>query len=125
MALGLNCALKLAKKRKTYKKIKTGPFKLRPHIANAIVLDNVDVEAKQPNSALRKCVKVEIIKTKQKKLVFVPLCGSRSFIKIHDVVTIQSMGGSKSRAKGDLTGMNYKVIKINNVSLKEKYLRKK
>jgi ribosomal protein S12 len=40
-------------------------------------------------------------------------------------VTIQSIGGAKGRAKGDLSGLNYKVIKVNNVSLREKFLRKK
>ena len=125
MAYGSNCALKLLKNRKKYLKTKKGPFKTRPHIAKAIVLDHVEVEAKQPNSALRKCIKTEVIKTKEKRLAFIPRCGSKAFIKVHDIVTLQSMGGSKSRAKGDLTGMNYQVIKVNNVSLKQKFLRKK
>jgi small subunit ribosomal protein S12 len=85
----------------------------------------IDIEAKQPNSARRKCVRVQLCKHKQKKLVYVPFCGGRTFLKIHDTVTIQSIGGSSGRAKGDLYGLNYKVIKVNGTCLKQKFLRKK
>ena len=122
---GLNCALKLRKNRKIYKKVKKSPFLTNSHIQDALVLETREVEARQPNSAKRKCVKVELKQSKKKKLVFVPYCGGRTFVRIHDTVTIQSIGGSRGRAKGDLWGLSYKVIKVNGVCLKEKFLRKK
>ena len=122
---GQNCALKLLRKRKKVLKKDETPFKRRYHIADAVVLDFVDVEAKQPNSALRKCVKIELNKLKQKVLAFVPYCGGRTKVKIHDIVTVKCIGGSKCRSRGDLVGPIYEVVKINNISLREKFLNKK
>ena len=51
--------------------------------AKGIVLEKVGVEAKQPNSAIRKCVRVQLIKNGKKVTAFVPvrvtsLCLSKS-----------------------------------------------
>ena len=116
MAKGINCALKLMKIRKRYKKTYHSPFHKVPHIQNALVLQTRKIGAKQPNSGQRKCVKVQLSNQK-KKLSFVPYCGGIEFIKIHDIVTIQSIGGSKCRAKGDMFGLNTKVIKVNDIPL--------
>lgn len=40
--------------------------------AKGIVLEKVGVEAKQPNSAIRKCVRVQLIKNGKKITAFVP-----------------------------------------------------
>lgn len=79
---GLNAARKLRNHRRegkwadlTYKKrllgtaFKSSPFGGSSH-AKGIVLEKVGVEAKQPNSAIRKCVKVQLIKNGKKVTAF-------------------------------------------------------
>jgi ribosomal protein uS12 len=82
MARGLNAARKLRLNRKDqrwadlgYKKralgtaFKSSPFGGSSH-AKGIVLEKVGVEAKQPNSAIRKCVRVQLIKNGKKVTAF-------------------------------------------------------
>ena len=63
---------------KAYKKralgniYKTSPTGGSSH-AKGIVLEKVGVEAKQPNSAIRKCVRVQLIKNAKKVTAFVPV----------------------------------------------------
>ena len=125
MSKGFNSARKLRKIRKKYLKLNKSPFHHTSHIQNAMVLEFRPIGAKQPNSGLRKCVKVQCLQSKKKKLVFVPGCGAIDMLKVHDIVTIQSIAGRKGGAKGDLTGTNMKVIKVNNVCLKQKLIGKK
>jgi hypothetical protein len=79
---GLNAARKLVQARKDgrwadlhYKKrllgtaYKSSPFGGSSH-AKGIVLEKVGVEAKQPNSAIRKCVRVQLIKNGKKVTAF-------------------------------------------------------
>lgn len=79
---GLNAARKLLQQRKDgrwadlhYKKrllgtsYKSSPFGGSSH-AKGIVLEKVGVEAKQPNSAIRKCVRVQLIKNGKKVTAF-------------------------------------------------------
>jgi small subunit ribosomal protein S23e len=79
---GLNAARKLRLNRKEqrwadlgYKKralgtaFKSSPFGGSSH-AKGIVLEKVGVEAKQPNSAIRKCVRVQLIKNGKKVTAF-------------------------------------------------------
>jgi small subunit ribosomal protein S23e len=79
---GLNAARKLRTNRKdqrwadlAYKKralgtaYKSSPFGGSSH-AKGIVLEKVGVEAKQPNSAIRKCVRVQLIKNGKKVTAF-------------------------------------------------------
>lgn len=122
---GTNCALKLIKKRRIFRKKLETPFKYKYHMAKGTVLSFAEKEAKQPNSALRKCVVVNLHVLKQKVFAFIPLCGSKGKIKVHDEVTVQSIGGSKGRSKGDIAGVSYQVIKINNICIKQKFLNKK
>ncbi|XP_045141137.1 40S ribosomal protein S23, partial [Echinops telfairi] len=81
---GLRTARKLRSHRrdqkwhdKQYKKahlgtaLKANPFGGASH-AKGIVLEKVGVEAKQPNSAIRKCVRVQLIKNGKKITAFVP-----------------------------------------------------
>ncbi|EHB14494.1 40S ribosomal protein S23 [Heterocephalus glaber] len=62
---------------KQYKKahlgiaLKASPFGGASH-AKGIVLEKVGVEAEQPNSAIRKCVRVQLIKNGKKITAFAP-----------------------------------------------------
>ena len=95
---GLNAARKLRLHRKDqrwadlgYKKralgtaFKSSPFGGSSH-AKGIVLEKVGVEAKQPNSAIRKCVRVQLIKNGKKVTAF----GTSQFFNMS-----KSCGGSK------------------------------
>jgi small subunit ribosomal protein S12 len=97
-------------------KIKSDPLKGVPQ-AKAIVLEKAQVEAKQPNSAMRKIVKVQLLKNGRKVSAFAPGDGAIKMINEHDEVLIESIGGKKGRAKGDLPGIRWQVIKVNDQSL--------
>ena len=82
-----------------------------------IVLEKVGIEAKQPNSAIRKCIKVQLIKNGRQITAFAVGDGAINFIDEHDEVMIEGIGGRMGRSYGDIPGVRYKVIKVNNVSL--------
>lgn len=84
-----------------------------------IVLEKVGVEAKQPNSAIRKCVRIQLIKNGRQVTCFSPGDGAIGFIDEHDEVIVEGIGGAKGGAYGDIPGVRYKVIKVNGVSLRE------
>jgi len=85
--------------------------------AKAIVLEKVQREAKQPNSAMRKCVVTQLIKNGKKVTAFVPGYNAIKFINEHDEVVIEAIGGKQGRAKGDIPGIRWQVIKVNDQSL--------
>jgi small subunit ribosomal protein S12 len=87
--------------------------------ARAIVLDKVGVEAKQPNSAIRKCVKIQLIKNGVQVTAFCPGERAISFIDEHDEVMVERIGGRKGGSYGDIPGVRFKVISVNDVSLSE------
>jgi len=87
--------------------------------ARGIVLEKVGIEAKQPNSAIRKCVKVQLIKNGRQITAFAVGDGAINFIDEHDEVLVEGIGGRMGRSYGDIPGVRYKVIKVNNVSLNE------
>lgn len=58
---------------------KSNPFGGASH-AKGIVVEKVGVESKQPNSAIRKCVRVQLIKNGKKVTAFVPNDGCLNFI---------------------------------------------
>jgi small subunit ribosomal protein S12 len=97
---------------------KADPLEGAPQ-GRAIVLEKVGVEAKQPNSAIRKCVRVQIIKNGRQVTAFAPGGSAIGFIDEHDEVVIEGIGGAKGRAKGDIPGVRYQVVKVNGVSLQE------
>ena len=72
---------KAYKKRALGNVYKTSPTGGSSH-AKGIVLEKVGVEAKQPNSAIRKCVRVQLIKNGKKVTAFVPVDMFFSRIKI-------------------------------------------
>jgi ribosomal protein S12 len=61
------------------------------------------VEAKQPNSAIRKCVRVQLIKNGKKITAFVPNDGCLTFIEENDEVLVAGFG-RKGHAVGDIPG---------------------
>lgn len=85
--------------------------------ARGIVIEKFQIEAKQPNSAMRKCCRVQLVKNGRQVGAFMPKDGAQKMIDEHDEVIIESMGGRKGRAKGDLSGIRYQVIKVNDQSL--------
>ena len=97
---------------------KSNPFAGAPQ-AKGIVLEKVGVEAKQPNSAVRKCVRVQLIKNGKSVTAFLPRDGAMNFIDEHDEVMVEGIGGRMGRSYGDIPGVRYKVIQVNGVSLDE------
>lgn len=97
---------------------KADPLEGSPQ-GKGIVLEKVGVEAKQPNSAIRKCVRVQLIKNSRQVTAFTPGDGAIGFIDEHDEVVIEGIGGARGGSYGDIPGVRYKVIKVNNVSLNE------
>ncbi|MCD6503972.1 30S ribosomal protein S12 [Candidatus Bathyarchaeota archaeon] len=104
--------------------VKSDPLEGAP-MAKGIVLEKVGVESKQPNSAIRKCVRVQLIKNGKVVTAFLPGDGALNVVDEHDEVIIEGIGGSRGRSMGDIPGVRYKVIIVNGVSLKELVLGKK
>ncbi|MDE1826169.1 MAG: 30S ribosomal protein S12 [Nitrosotalea sp.] len=93
--------------------------------ARGIVLEKVGIEAKQPNSAVRKCVRVQLIKNGKTVTAFLPKDGALNFVDEHDEVHVEGMGASMGGAMGDIPGVRWKVFKVNGTSLKELVYGKK
>ncbi|MCP1662665.1 MAG: 30S ribosomal protein S12 [Methanocalculus sp. MSAO_Arc1] len=105
-------------------KLKADPLKGSPQ-GRGIVLEKVGVEAKQPNSAIRKCVRVQLIKNGRQVTAFAVGDGAINFIDEHDEVTIEGIGGRMGRSMGDIPGVRFVVTAVNNVSLHELVLGRK
>jgi len=134
---GLFAARKLRRKRLKFRwsqrefkvrmlglKRKYDPLEGAP-MARGIVLEKVGVEARQPNSALRKCVRVQLVKNKKVVTAFVPRDGGILLIDEHDEVIIEGIGGPRGRSMGDIPGVRYRVVMVNGVSLKALWLGKR
>ncbi|MCL4326109.1 MAG: 30S ribosomal protein S12 [Candidatus Thermoplasmatota archaeon] len=106
------------KRRVLHLKDKSDPLEGAPQ-ARGIVIEKVGIEAKQPNSAIRKCVKVQLIKNGRQITAFAVGDGAINFIDEHDEVVVEGIGGRMGRSYGDIPGVRYKVIKVNNISLRE------
>jgi len=109
---------KYYKRRVLRLKEKHDPLEGAPQ-ARGIVLEKVGIEARQPNSGIRKCVKVQLIKNGKVVTAFAPKDGAIKYIDEHDEVIIEGIGGRLGRSMGDLPGVRYKVIKVNGISLEE------
>jgi small subunit ribosomal protein S12 len=129
MGKGINAARQLKKARKNqlwndryYKKRilhlkeKSDPLGGVPQ-ARGIVIEKVGIEAKQPNSAIRKCVKIQLIKNGRQITAFAPGNHAIGFVDEHDEVVVEGIGGRMGRSYGDIPGVRFKVIKVNDVSL--------
>jgi small subunit ribosomal protein S12 len=104
--------------------VKSDPLQGSP-MARGIVLEKVGVESKQPNSAIRKCVRTQLIKNGRVITVFLPGDGALNVVDEHDEVIVEGIGGSRGGAMGDIPGVRWKVNMVNGVSLKELVLGKK
>lgn len=104
--------------------VKSDPLEGAP-MARGIVLEKVGVESKQPNSAIRKCVRTQLIKNGRVVTAFLPGDGALNVVDEHDEVVIEGIGGSRGRSMGDIPGVRWRVITINGVSLKELVLGRK
>ncbi|KAE9585466.1 putative ribosomal protein S12/S23 [Lupinus albus] len=82
------------------------------------------IEAKQPNSAIRKCARVQLIKNGKKIAAFVPNDGCLNYIEENDEVLIAGFG-RKGHAVGDIPGVRFKVVKVSGVSLLALFKEKK
>ena len=127
--MGLKNARKLMKRRRKFKwrdhAYKTRALQLRVKAdplegasqAKGLVIEKIQKEAKQPNSAMRKCVRVQLIKNGRQVTAFAPGDGAIKMMDEHDEVIVECIGGVKGRAKGDLPGVRWQVIKVNDQSL--------
>ncbi|MEK6945412.1 MAG: 30S ribosomal protein S12 [Nanoarchaeota archaeon] len=85
--------------------------------ARGIVLSKIQKEAKQPNSAMRKCCKVQLKKNGKSVTAFIPGNLAQKFIDEHDEVLIERIGGKQGRSKGDIPGVRFQVIQVNDQPL--------
>merc|ERR1711907_685811 len=93
-------------------------------MAKGIVVEKIGIEAKQPISAIRKCVRVQLIKNGKKIAAFVPRDGCLNYIDENDEVLIAGFG-RRGHAVGDIPGVRFKVVKVSGVSILALYKEKK
>lgn len=74
------------------------------------------IEAKQPNSAIRKCVRVQLIKNGKKISAFVPRDGCLNYIEENDEVLVAGFG-RKGHAVGDIPGKNWLAVLYNSLQM--------
>ncbi len=116
-------ASKVFNKSRSIDHLKANPL-MGACMAKGIVLEKVGVEAKQPNSAIRKCIRAQLIKNGKKIAAFVPTDGCLNFCDENDEVLIAGFGRS-GHSKGDIPGVRFKVVKVAGVSLIALYRGKK
>lgn len=97
---------------------KADPLEGAPQ-ARGIVLEKVGIESKQPNSAIRKCVRIQLVKNGKQVTAFLPGDGALNYVDEHDEVAVEGIGGSMGLSMGDIPGVRWKVFKVNGVSLNE------
>jgi len=85
--------------------------------AKGIVLKKIQKEAAQPNSAMRKCCRVQLTKNSKQVTAFIPGNLAQKFIDEHDEVMIERIGGKQGRSKGDIRGVRFQVIQVNDQPL--------
>merc|ERR1712086_1074826 len=133
---GIRCARKLRTDRrnnrwadKKYKlkhlgtALKCNPFAGSSH-AKGIVVEKIGIEAKQPNSAIRKSARVQLIKNVKKITAFVPRDGCLNFVEENDEVLVAGFGRS-GHAKGDIPSVRFKIAKVAGVGLWALFREKK
>lgn len=126
---GLGAGKKLCKRREKFRwnnknfvkkarglDIKSDPLKGSSQ-GKGIVLEKRQLEAKQPNSAMRKCVRVQLSKNGKQITAFVPGYNAIKIIDEHDEVIVERIGGARGKSKGDIPGTRWQVIKVNDQSL--------
>ena len=103
-------------RRKYNLKVKSDPLEGASQ-AKALVLEKIQLEAKQPNSGMRKAVRVQLIKNGKQVSAFLPGDGATKLVDEHDEVVIECIGGPMGKSKGDIPGVRWQVIKVNDQSL--------
>ena len=63
------------------------------------------------------CVVCQLTKNGRKITAFVPGYNAIKFVDEHDEVMIECIGGSRGRSKGDIPGIRWQVLKVNDQSL--------
>ncbi|XP_018655308.1 putative 30s ribosomal protein S12 family member [Schistosoma mansoni] len=121
---GLKTARKLRDHRRTQRWSDKAYKKLILEQDGKRIPSRVGVEAKQPNSAIRKCVRVQLLKNGKKITAFVPNDGCLNFIEENDEVLVSGFG-RKGHAVGDIPGVRFKIVKVAGVSLKALYTHKR
>ena len=128
--MGLMNARKFMKSRKKFrwsqKAFKTRTLNIKEKVdplegcaqAKGIVVSKFQKEARQPNSAMRKCCKVQLIKNGIPVGAFIPGNLAQKFVDEHDEVIIERIGGRSGRQKGDIPGIRFQVIKVNDQPLR-------
>jgi len=127
--MGLKSAKKLIKNRKKFR-WKSKKYKVRAlglyaksdplegaNQAKGIVLQKIQKEAKQPNSAMRKCCKIQLAQNSKQITAFIPGYLAQRFIDEHDEVMVERIGGKQGKSMGDIPGVRFKVIKVNDQPL--------
>ena len=99
-------------------KAKTDRLRGAPQ-AKAIVIAKKGIEQKQPSSGIVKCVRVQLLKNGKEITAFCPKTGAIDQINEHDEVLVEGLGGSQGGPVGSMWGVRWKVVKVNNVALKE------
>ena len=92
--------------------------------AKGLVTEKIGIESKQPNSAVRKCVRVLLRKNSKKIAAFVPWDGCLNFLSENDEVLVAGLG-RKGHAVGDIPGVRFKVVSVKGVSLLSLFMGKK
>ncbi|MCK5139217.1 MAG: 30S ribosomal protein S12 [Nanoarchaeota archaeon] len=126
---GINAGNKLAKRRADARwkdkwfvrridnlKVKSDPLEGASQ-ARGLVLEKIQLEAKQPNSGMRKAVRVQLIKNGKQISAFLPGDGATKLVDEHDEVIVECIGGPMGKSKGDIPGVRWQVIKVNDQSL--------
>jgi len=125
---GIFAAMKLAENRKhlltkkrdygqkMFRQSKEDPLEGAP-MGRGIVLQKVGIASKQPNSAIRKCVRVQLIKNGRVITAFLPGDGALNQVDEHDEVVIEGIHGPRARSMGDIPGVKYKVSRVNGIPL--------
>ncbi len=103
---------------------KTDPLEGAPQ-AKGIVLEKVGIESKQPNSAIRKAVRIQLSKNGKQITAFIPGDGGLKYIDEHDSVLVEGIGGAQGGPVGDLPGVSWRVVRVNGVSLESLIYGKK
>jgi small subunit ribosomal protein S12 len=85
--------------------------------ARGIILEKIQLEAKQPCSGMRKCARVQLIKNGKQITALLPGDGASKMVDEHDEVIIETIGGKMGRSMGDLPGVRWQVMKVNDQSL--------
>lgn len=126
---GLNAGSKLKERRSTFHwnnkwfvkralglKKKSDPLEGASQ-AKGIVLEKVQLEAKQPCSGMRKCARVQLTKNGRQITAYLPGDGATKLVDEHDEVMVECIGGKMGKSKGDIPGVRWQVIKVNDQSL--------